>query len=87
MEIAANHRQKVHATPRELVEDLRPELWSAVQPADDVVRAEGSKRVALQIRATRKFVGFLTGCAPEPPELRASFGELDRAKTHCSYDV
>lgn len=80
VEIAANHRQKVQATPQELVEDLWPELWSAMQPANDVVRAEVSKWVAPQIRATRKFVDFLTECAPEPPELRPSFGELDWAK-------
>src|SRR5271155_2918456 len=33
VEIAANHRQKVRAAPQELVEDLWPELWSAVQSA------------------------------------------------------
>lgn len=80
VEIAANHRQKTKATPQELVEDLWPQLWSAVQPTNDVVRAEVSKLVAPQMRATRKFVDFLTECAPEPPELRSSFGELDWAK-------
>jgi hypothetical protein len=79
VEIAANHRQKVQATPQEL-EGLWPEPWSAMQPANDVVRAEVSKRFASQIRATRKFFDFLTECAPEPPELRPSFGELDWAK-------
>jgi hypothetical protein len=80
VEIAANYRQKVLATPQELVAGLWPKLWSALQPADEVVRAEVSKRVAPQIRATRKFVDFLTECAPEPPELRPPFGELDWAK-------
>jgi hypothetical protein len=50
------------------------------QPANDEVRAEISKRLAPQIRATRKFVDFLTECAPEAPELRPPFGELDWAK-------
>jgi hypothetical protein len=80
VEIAANHRRKVQATPQELVEDLWPELWSAMQPADDAVRAEVSRQVAPQIRATRKFIDFLTEFAPEPPELRPPFGELDWAK-------
>jgi hypothetical protein len=80
VEIAANHWRKVRAAPQELVEDLWPELWSAVQSANDLVRAEVSKLVAPQIRATRKFVDFLTECAPGPPELRPSFGELDWAK-------
>jgi hypothetical protein len=80
VEIAANQRQKVKATPQELVEDLWPELWSALQSADDVMQAKVSKQVAPLMRATRKFVDFLTDCAPEPPELRPSFGELDWAE-------
>lgn len=80
VEIAANHRQKVKTTSQELVEVLWPELWSALKPADDVVRAEVSKLVTPQMRATRKFVDFLTECTPEPPEFRPSFGQLDWAK-------
>jgi hypothetical protein len=48
--------------------------------AGAVVRAEVSKLLARQIRATRKFIAFLTECAPEPPELRPSFGKLDWPK-------
>lgn len=80
VEIAANHRQRVKASSQELVEALWPELWSALKPADDVVRAEVSKLITPQMRATRKFVDFLTECAPEPPELRPSFGQLDWAR-------
>jgi hypothetical protein len=80
IEIAANYRQSVQATPQELVEDLWPELWAALQPADDAVRAEVSQRIAHQIRATRKFVDFLTECRPEPADLRPPHEELDWTK-------
>lgn len=80
VEIAANYRQTVQATPQELVNELWPELWAALQPADNAVRAEVSHRIAPQIKATRKFVDFLTQCAPEPPDLRPPSGELDWAE-------
>ncbi|NGY65059.1 hypothetical protein G7043_39715 [Lentzea sp. NEAU-D13] len=80
IEIAANYRQTGQVTPQELVEDLWPELWAALQTADDAVRAEVSHQIAPQIRATKKFVDFLTECAPEPADLRPPTGELDWTK-------
>lgn len=78
VEIAANHRQKsLAATPQELVEKLWPELWTALKPADEAVRTDVAKQVAGLTRATRKFVDFLTECAPEPVALRPSVGALD----------
>lgn len=76
IEIGANHRQKVSARPEELIEKLWRELWNALPSADETVRGEVSKLLAPQIRATRKFVDFLTECAPPPPALRPPFGGL-----------
>jgi hypothetical protein len=80
VEIAANYRQKVQGKPEELVEDLWPELWKVLNPADASVRATVSKLLAPQIRAKKKFVAFLVGCAPSPPSLRPQFGKLDWGK-------
>lgn len=77
VEIAANHRQRTKASPEALVEDLWPELWAALQPAEDAVRTEVMRLVAPLVRATRKFVDFLVECAPEPLELRPPFAGLD----------
>jgi hypothetical protein len=77
VEIAANHRQKVSASPTELVEKLWPELWKSLQPADETVRAKVCKLLMPQIRATKKFIDFLDELAPEPPELRPQFSSLD----------
>ncbi|GAB3673331.1 hypothetical protein [Angustibacter aerolatus] len=80
VEIAASHRQKGHSPPEELVADLWPDLWAVLETADDVTRAKVSKRIAPQIRAKKKFVDFLTECAPEPPDVRPTFGALDWTK-------
>ncbi len=77
VEIGGNYRQKVLTEPVELVEKLWPELWKALQPAHKSVRVKVSKLLAHQIRATQKFIDFLNQCAPEPPDLRPPFGELD----------
>jgi hypothetical protein len=79
-EIAANYRQETRGTPQELVETLWPDLWSALAPADDAVRGAVSAQVAPQMRATRKFVTFLTECAPPPLEARPPWAELDWAR-------
>lgn len=77
VEIAANFRQTIRATPQELIEDLWPELWAALLPAEESVRIEVTKLVAPQARATRKFVDFLNECAPEEPQLRPPYDALD----------
>lgn len=77
IEVAANYRQQVRATAEELIADLWPELWAVLEALDPEVRAEISKLLAPQVRATRKFVSFLAECAPEPPEQRPSFDVLD----------
>ena len=77
VEIAANHRQQSSAPPHELVESLWPELWSALLPAEPDVREAVARLVAPQMRATRKFVDFMTECAPDPPDVRPAWGELE----------
>lgn len=76
VEIGANHRQGSTAQPGELVETLWPELWEVLRPSDESVRTEVSKLLAPQIRATRKFIDFVTECAPDPPALRPPYGAL-----------
>ena len=76
VETGANFRQKSTAAPATLVEHLWPELWAALQPADEPIRADVAALLAEQIRATRKFIDFLVDLAPDPPEVRPSFGEL-----------
>lgn len=84
VEIGANFRQDSTAEPTTLVEQLWPELWSALEPADEPIRVDVAKLLAPQIRAARKFVDFLVSLAPEPPEVRPPFGELawDSLKEH-----
>jgi len=80
VEIGANYRQTVLAKPVELIEKLWPELWAALQPSDESVRVNVSKLLAQQIRATKKFIDFLVQCAPDAPDLRPPFGDLDWTK-------
>lgn len=76
MEIAATRRQKIKASAEDLVESLWPELWSSLQPAEESVRAQVAEQIAGQIRATRKFIDFVSQCAPAAPELRPEIGQL-----------
>ncbi len=76
VETGATYRQKATAEPTTLVEQLWPELWSALKPANQPIRAEVAELLADQIRATRRFLDFLNDLAPEPPEVRPPFGEL-----------
>lgn len=77
VEIAANQRQKVAASPEELIKSLWPELWTVLGPVEDTQRAMVSKMLAPQIRATKKFVDFLAECAPVPPSVRPTHGSLE----------
>lgn len=76
VEIAASKR-KIHSSSEELIEELWPELWAALASADTGVRAQVTKVVAPQARATRKFIDFVTEYAPAPPESRPPYDVLD----------
>lgn len=76
-EIAAAHRQKVSVPAEELVKEHWPELWKALAGADAATRAEVAKQVAPQMRATRRFINFIVELAPEPPQPRPEWDDLD----------
>lgn len=76
-EIAAAHRQKDSAPAIDLVREHWPELWNALEGAEAATRAKVAKQVVGQMRATRRFVDFVAELAPEPPEPRPVWEELD----------
>lgn len=80
VEIAANQRQKISASPEELIESLWPELWTVLAPVESARRAKVSKLMASQVRATKKFVDFIAECAPVPPSVRPDHGGLEWGK-------
>lgn len=80
VEVAAQHTTKVNDDPVSLVHSLWPELWTALGTATSEMREDVCKLVAPQMRATKKFIQFLTRYSPEPPLLRPQIGELDWEK-------
>lgn len=76
-EIAAARRQKDSTDPVNLVREHWSKLWEALEGADPVTQANVAKQVAGQMRATRRFVDFVTELAPEPPEPRPEWDEFD----------
>ena len=52
-------------------------MWEALDDNGDHVRARVANQLVRQMRATRRFVNFLTELAPEPPVQRSDWGELD----------
>ncbi|QTE28537.1 hypothetical protein [Pengzhenrongella sicca] len=77
IEIAATHRQTESAPAVDLLREHWPEMWKALEGADDDVRAKAANELVQQMRATRRFVGFLTELAPEPPSPRPEWDEFD----------
>ncbi|MDQ1204630.1 hypothetical protein [Microbacterium sp. SORGH_AS_0862] len=84
IEIAANHSQKVKAPSEALIRELWPELWAALDGADERVRARVCKQAAPQARSTRKFIDFISAYAPQPPQHRPAHEQLawDRMDEH-----
>lgn len=76
-EIAAAHRQQDSAPAVDLLREHWPELWKALEGADEATQSNVAKHVAPQMRATRRFVDFITELVPEPPEPRPEWEELD----------
>ncbi|RUQ09425.1 hypothetical protein [Curtobacterium sp. HSID17257] len=72
VEIAANHRQKISAFPEELIEFLWPELWAVLASLESARRAEASKLMASQIRATKKFVDRFESLVRRSPRFPGS---------------
>jgi hypothetical protein len=70
MEIAAKRRQLLTAQPVDLLADLWPQLWEALEPSSDAVKGEVAKLLAPQMKATRTFIDFMQACVPAPPEVR-----------------
>jgi hypothetical protein len=86
VETAAKCRQTVSASPIELVKELWPQLWTALATADDATRAKVCELMVPQMKATRTFLDFVTECAPQPPEPRPEWPELDwdRMRKHAA---
>ncbi|BCY08730.1 hypothetical protein [Actinoplanes sp. L3-i22] len=79
-ETAATCRQLLTAESTDLLQEIWPEMWSAIQSADSEGRADVAELLAEQMKATRKFIDFLTDCAPDEPEHRPQFDRLDWTK-------
>jgi hypothetical protein len=77
VETAANQRQIVITPALDLVRELWPELWHALETDTDEVRERVCEAIAPQARATRRLIDFLVEFAPEPPLARPPFGALD----------
>ncbi len=77
VETAAKCRQKLSTSSLELLQELMPELWEALKPADDDVRRQVAEILAPQVKATRTFIDFLDECAPPAPDLRPEAPRLD----------
>lgn len=80
VETAAKFRQVVNAQPIELVRELWPEMWQALEGADDGVREAVAARLATQMKSTRAFVDFVGDLAPGPPHPRPEWDDLDWSK-------
>ncbi|WP_135848372.1 hypothetical protein [Serinibacter arcticus] len=77
VEVAAAQRQKDSAEATDLLQTHWPEAWAALTPADSSVRAAMAEVLAPQMRASRRFVDFIEDLAPDPPEPRPPWDELD----------
>lgn len=77
VEIAAGFRQLDSAPAVELLREHLPQLWTALEGTTDETKVRVANHLVPQMRATRRFVDFMTELAPEPPELRPTWGDLD----------
>lgn len=77
VEIAAAHRQTDSATAVDLLREHWPEIWEALGELDNHARTRVAKQLVPQMRATRRFVNFVTELAPEPPSPRPEWDEFD----------
>lgn len=77
VEIAAKSRQVLTAEPVALLEELWPDLWDAVLPADEAIRKRVAQLLAPQLKATRTFVDFIEECKPASPDPRPEYDQLD----------
>jgi len=77
VEIAATHSVALMGTAPQLLEANWPELWAALESAEESVRDRVSKLLSPQVKATQKFVEFLARYAPAPPPIRPLFGALE----------
>jgi hypothetical protein len=69
--------QKITADPAALIEETWPELWAPLQSTDEPARKKIAKLLAPQVKATRKFIDFVTTYAPPPPDARPAFSSLN----------
>lgn len=77
VETAAKCRQMQAGEPLALIEELWPELWDVLLPADDAVREDVARLLAPQVRSTRTFVDFIDEAKPPPPDPRPEAGKVD----------
>jgi hypothetical protein len=77
VETAATGQQVTLVDPLTLIEDTWPELWAALQPADEATKMRVADLIAPQMKATRKFMDFVNAYAPPPPDERPDFDTLD----------
>lgn len=77
VETAAKSRRVLIGEPLDSIQELWPELWEALLPADEVVKEGVAHLLAPQLKSTRTFVDFLEEAKPPPPEARPEHGQLD----------
>ncbi len=79
-ETAAKCRHLLTGEPVDLLREHWPEMWDAVQSADDDAKTQIAELLAEQMKATRRFVDFVEQCAPDPPDARPEFAQVDWSK-------
>lgn len=77
LEVAAKHQQARGLEPTSVIADVDPDLWAELLQVPEPTRGRLAKRLAPPLRATLTFKRFVAGYAPEPPEPRNSWEQLD----------
>jgi hypothetical protein len=80
VEAAATRRQVASGDPANVVEDAWPEMWAALESTDEIPRGTIASLLVPMIKATRRFLDFVTDYAPPPPDTRPDFDRLDWSK-------
>lgn len=86
VEIAAKTRQVQQAEPVSVVREIWPDLWNAMDTADEAGKIALSTLLVPLIKSTKSFIEFIVEYAPDPPELRPAWDQLDwgQLKRHAS---
>jgi len=77
LEVAGKHKQAKKYDHAAVIEAADPDLWTLLQQVDDPVRTALVKKLAGPLRATQTFKHFVASHAPEPPQVRSTWDQVD----------